>query len=84
MRAVLESPSIVSTEINRNKFQRAQELAPTPFGRACRGMWGADAAIELAARSHSSVRIAEYKIAGRVKPNGVDVAVIVLEITGAR
>lgn len=81
MRVLSEAPSIAPTEINRKNFPPTQLIAPGAFGRACKGLWGADAAIELAARSRSSLRVAEYKIAGRVKPNGVDVAVVVDEIT---
>lgn len=79
----VSAPKLVpSTKINRRKLPATQEIAPRAFGRACEGLWGiGGAAIELAARSGSSLRVAEYKIAGRVKPNGVDVAVLVDEVT---
>ena len=81
MRTVSAPGLAPSTEIDRKRMRPTQEIAPGAFGRALQGIWGADAAIELAARSGSKLRVAEYKIAGRVKPNGVDVAVVVDAIT---
>jgi hypothetical protein len=81
MRTVSAPGLAPSTEINRKQMRPAQKVAPRAFGRALQGIWGEDAAIELAARSHSGVRIAEYKIAGTVKPNGIDIAVLVDAVT---
>lgn len=77
MQRVSAPPLAPSSKINRNSLRPTQEIAPTgAFGLMLRGLWGEDAAIELAARTRSSLRIAEYKIRGRVKPNGVDVALL--------
>lgn len=78
--ALPEVPS-PSTGIDRKDLRLGARSCVGAFGRACRGLWDADAALELAARSGSKLRVAEYKIAGRVKPNGVDIAVVVDAIT---
>lgn len=82
MLRTVSAPALApSTENNRKKLRPTQEVASGPFGRACKGLWGDEAPFELAKRTRKSLRVAEYKIAGRVKPSGVDVAVIVDEIT---
>lgn len=75
-----------------NNFEQAKQFPQDkkahrgfcPFGLALRGIWGNDAAIELAARSGKKLRVCEYKIKGTVKTTGVDIAVLVDAVTKRR
>jgi hypothetical protein len=77
MRSVYEQRVGDANEIERSVLQGAATICIPWFGRACKGMWPAKTAEELAALVGISVRAAAYQISGEQEPTARTIQAVV-------
>ena len=68
-------------EIERKFLQGAAVIRRSPFGAACKGVWPAKTAEELASRAGCSVRTASYQISGEHDPSAQCLLALIEAVT---
>jgi hypothetical protein len=84
VRTVYEREVAEATKIERSILHEDAELCSSAFGRACKGLWPAKTAEQLASRAQCSVRAAAYQISGEHDPSALSVLAVMTAITPKR